>query len=458
MYGRGPTSESGVPAYSKRQYSQSDVTPTQDSSVRHVAEVVDRQEFFSTTIGLLMIGPSSVGTTLPVESNPLSKIAVTPPPSGFYQAMFTPVTPVLTPADTGLQLARPLSNFVGGNTIAAGEPALTSGNALVAVYPWQWLQSLAQNYEEWQIKSLLIEWVPLTPYSTLGQIVLAYTPDATAVPEDFNTYQAMMSTGVGVSGSIWAAIKLDIPFNATNMPDGWKTVQSQVDSANVQSTQISGAARGGLQQFFAGYFMVAFEGISSSIATSLPIPVPVSPATTVTSPNVFLPLGSLKATYSICLRAPVFMSNPLVTSTQLNTLVSHFGTTSAIPTAPFGRTAHPYTDGGANVVMSPYPGALGTSQTFCLPANRYLVSFMLTGTGITSLTLSAAALNNGITIVSGPFTSIQTASLLIGYAVVTSTYDYSAGSMLANLLQFDAVATTIATSELFFHVVASIQA
>lgn len=452
--------DSGIPAYSKKQYKESDITPTQDSSVRHVAEVYDRQEFFSRSLGLLQIGPAAVGSTLPVAGSEKSKIAITPSPSGFYQVIFMPVTPVLTANDASLVLAKPLANFgtptTGGNTIGAGMPQPNT-NALASVFPWQWLQNLAQNYEEWQIKSLSFEWIPLCPYTTLGQIVLSFTPDATAVPDDFNTYQAMMSTVAAVSGSVWAAVKLDVPLASTNMPDGWKTVQSANDTSALQATLVSGASRGGLQQFFAGYFMAAFEGISSSIAAPLPIPALPVGQTSFASPNVFIPLGTLKATYSICLRAPVFMSNPLVTNDQLDTLVSHFGSDEPTPLMPFGHAGESYSDGGARVMLSPYRGSLGTSQTFLVPPGQYQAVFMLQGTGIIAVTVTPAALGNGIDIFAPVVSTVSLGAFMLGFVHFTSSADYTSGSMLANLIQFDVTATSLTHAEIFFNFIASTQ-
>jgi len=448
-------SASGAPAYSKRTYKQADVTPTNDSAARHMVVLTDRQEFFSSSLGITQVGPGAYSSPHPVE--PAHPSIVSPSPSGFYQALFAPITPVYTTTDASPTLAIPLANIAINAPMSFATPEPASSAIFSPIYPWQWLHNFAQNYEEWQLSALTIEWVPLVSYQTLGQIVLSYTPDATALPEQFNSFQAMMSTVAAVSGSVWAAIKLEIPLAETNMPSGWKTVQSAPDSAASQTLVSSGAARGGLQQFFQGFIIAAFEGISTSIA--LPIQVPAVPAIAnmaSIAANNFIPLGCLKSTYSLALRAPIFMANRLLTSFQLNSLTSHFyagpdngrnGVVLPSATNPFGQSA---VQAGPVTFITGAPAAWG--QYFQVPYGRYQVLVMVNGSS--ALACAPAATGNGCTILANSVTNNSTPSVRAysGF-VLESSAPTTANVVNPNFFYItvaSALAVSVSSCEAFF--------
>lgn len=91
----------------------------------------------------------------------------------------------------------------GGGTFSCNSVSINPG--LASVFPW--LSHIAQNYESYRFRKLIIEYVPIAPTTQEGTMMLAMDFDAAdATPL---TKAGIMSMQGAQSGPMWGPLKMD---------------------------------------------------------------------------------------------------------------------------------------------------------------------------------------------------------------------------------------------------------
>lgn len=265
--------------------------------------------------------------------------------------------------------------------MATWEVSALQAKAGIDGQPWPWASRLASLYTEYKLHRVTMHFIPCTPTSEPGQIVMAFMPNPNIDFGQF-TYANMMAQPGAVSGSVWAPLSMALPLSTSYMPNGWKAVTNQANSMGPPGNVINGEYLGGQMMYAYGQCRVAANNI------------------TTLDPDVEKIYGNFRFDYDIEFRSPVLLPADLepIAALAENGDTQHILSTLS-PTAlePWGvradRVLAAYSRGPNFGTVVPQALTTPTATRIYFPPGTYRYWIHVRGTTISALSLTESGLN-----------------------------------------------------------------
>lgn len=256
------------------------------------------------------------------------------------------------------------------------------------VFPW--LHAIANNYDTYHVDKFVVEYVPICPTNTVGQVMMLLDYDALDVTPPANIGEFNNTYGA-VSGPVWSSLKLNCEPRYLN------TIQTRYTRRGIKVVNDQ-------KSYDFGRLVIAASGTSQ-----------VSP-------------GTLHIDYTITLNLPQANLKEAIEA-ECERVYADDGAVSK--TIPFGVDAA--ITGGAGITVG------STSLTFP-KVGEYLVDLVFGGTGLTGADLTQGPADAKA--VSAQITKVAAANgLSASYTVLISVLTAGAVWTLTNVPSTTVVAT-----------------